>query len=257
MPRTKYQLTLAGNARHQEANRKRLILMLQRFERSSVRDARKAAKITASLMAVDTDTIAANRQPMKLLLWDTVNLENADIWRQMERLFGIDLSGTDDRRIALLNYIDGCRDDASCVESSAPAGKAALKEAETIGLSAADADTEEIDWTSEPKSERERALRAAIIAQIEAEGISNQFGGEWMVESSLRSLVKYDEEPASDLAAKITFWDEADDKKKAESKRNKNRKLLDEARRKVDLDPPKELPSNVIRFAPRAVGMPS
>lgn len=101
----------------------------------------------------------------------------------MARLLGVDLNA-DDRRMALLNCIHGWRDDDEAALVAAPelqplastcaapeaklSADGVLAEARQIIAGASDTELGEIDWSCEPQSDREGALRHAVIARVDA-----------------------------------------------------------------------------------------
>jgi hypothetical protein len=127
--------------------------------------------------------------------------------------------------------------------NAASSAVAALDEAKRIVAKLGDLHVEQIDWTQEPGSERERALRKAIIRRIEAEGARASCSSPYPVLNRLRSLVDSplfdDEDPiGSDLGEAIERWDQRCDEYEADRRKNEHRRLLKDARRELDGNPP-------------------
>jgi hypothetical protein len=115
-------------------------------------------------------------------------------------------AAADDRRMALMAHIHGwplkhksspqpssaTRSGPHANESrSAPAGNGAPDEALAIVRKVADTDAE-IVWTREPRNERERELRAAIIKRIETENHDSP----WNCWNALDALTNGDDDRA-------------------------------------------------------------
>ncbi|MGB6740843.1 MAG: hypothetical protein WBE59_10350 [Candidatus Cybelea sp.] len=251
-------LTLAGKPRNQEAERKRLVREVQRLESDSQYTAEKAAKLAAVLAATDAATIAENRRPIQAALRAAANLGCPRIEFQMARLLGITFTeemDAPDRYWALTNRLRGndkrqnqSQSGGAIVSPAHPATKefspeAAIAEAKRIIAGATDEEVDEIDWTREPLSDRERALRAAIIRRIEGQAMGDDEFRNFRAMSIYRELCELLDTTfgrimgcgaASDLAEAIARskarWDDANETDSREGRR----KLLDLARRDVD-----------------------
>ncbi|MGA2759789.1 MAG: hypothetical protein ABSF08_05665 [Candidatus Cybelea sp.] len=252
MTRSRFALTLPGKPRNQEASRKRLVAELERTEKYCLDKAQKVSKARAMLAGCDVETIAQNNKATRAILTTLIQINDRHIRTRIGNLIGLETYGLDDEklRLELLHRLHGCEDDTGSEDRGAP-----VQLAQRDGPPALANDTEEIDWRSEPRSECERAVRAAFIEQIEARGSSSTIMGAWWIKSKLQHLVDYRErEAASDLAAKIAYWKRTGDEESVSRTRNENRRLLDRARLDVAAaGVPKELPANVVRFTPRAV----
>jgi hypothetical protein len=116
---------------------------------------------------------------------------------------------------------------------------AALAEAKHIIATASDAELEEIDWFHNPKTERERAIRAAIIRRIEAEKSNGFLSGPVWIVTELWELVG-GMKPCkrvtmgADLCSAISKWKKrVRDECLTEQKANQ-RRLIDLARQELD-----------------------
>ncbi|HEY6486294.1 MAG TPA: hypothetical protein VIX83_07925 [Candidatus Cybelea sp.] len=197
------------------------------------------------MAALSVEEIAANLNPTRHLLCDVVNIGGT---RYVADLLGVDLNGVADRRMAVLDHIFGTkRADAPIqaaatkpeIAKKAPANKAlavfsaesAIAQACQIVAAKDDENLNDINWTQEPRTEREAAIRKEFIAGIEAEHANDA----WLTWSSLRQLVDYDDElVASDLGEAIDLWGARSNEESETRKRNETRRLMDRARRQVD-----------------------
>ena len=124
-------------------------------------------------------------------------------------------------------------------KTSTPPADAAIAEAIEIVKKAYD-DVVEIDWTSNPKTKHEAALRLAMIRQIEHE---NAKAGDdcaaFFTLLALEHLASVDADATGeDLYAAIERWRAASDDEHRRRQANGRRRLLDAARRKIDGEPP-------------------
>src|ERR1700733_7031875 len=71
-------LPLAGDARHQEANRKRILHELRLFERQSNARAQKASELANALAVCDLATIASGERSTRKLLSNAFELDCCD-----------------------------------------------------------------------------------------------------------------------------------------------------------------------------------
>ena len=194
-------------------------------------------------------------RPTRAALTWRIQIDNRSIRCRIGDLIGVKTNSLENEelRMALLDHLlDMDRTTAAKQSPECDAIPAIGSDDATV------TNVEEIDWTREPKTEYDRALRAAFIAEIEAYGLSSEFLGPSHINSTLCGLVGYQErEAASDLASKITHWSRMKDEETANQDRDENRRFLALAHRAVAANGvPKELPANVIRLTPRAVNEP-
>jgi hypothetical protein len=227
-------LTLAGNRRHQECQRKWLLRGLAQSERESLGAARKAAKLRAALADVSVEAIAENSSPVHRLLVDAVNLGDPNVWYLLEALLGAERPGGNvpftEHRLALIRLLGG--QTPPTPSAPAPAARPApftaddvLRAASRIVARIADDASESIDWTDEPQDLRQRVLRAAVLKRIESVGDS-VFG----VSLTLRNLIGFDDEPASDLAEAMERVNNRCEEERRRHRFSEQRRLLDDAR---------------------------
>ena len=169
-------LLLAGTPREQSRNRRALLTSLRKFEAKSLAQARTAAAARAALEACDRATLArgGGEDVCKLLSAAFENdcgvCGNPLVAKAVRALIGAPddyvarelLRGRDRDEILAKRERLRQPDD----EVPALTADAALAEAGRIAAQAS-VDAIEIDWTEDPSSEREAALRVAMIRAIE------------------------------------------------------------------------------------------
>ncbi len=244
----------AGNRRSQEATRKRLVHDIQRYERYCLQQAKRAAKI-AALLEMDIQTLERSHKARSILS-SAVWLADCDrnyniyltIWSRIAKLAGI----TDDVRrsmdtetlrsdlihfllgLSRINGVTQAPEPQSVATPEAPfsPADAALAEARRIISGATVAELDDIDWTREPNSDYEAALRRAIIVRIEDEKKNNgPISTKWALEDLLPTFLSH---PATDLGAAISKWERICEAKRDERGKNERRRLLNLARQDVE-----------------------
>jgi hypothetical protein len=250
-------LALPGDRRTQEANRKRVLRGLSRFERVNLSKARKAADLVVALSEHDLDSIIRGDRSTRKLLNEAFQLDecrDGSLCVSVRRLIG---AGSDyvadqvlragrDRADVITErerYVDDWKSSSAAPYKVEPLGsdaatdlsaEAALTEAKRIVAQASDNALDEIDWTSEPRSDRERALRKAIIARIEVEGTARS---PFYVTNCLCDLTDdpWGDDLASDLAQAIDRWICRSGEENDDRNRKERRRLLEAARRDLDV----------------------
>lgn len=183
MTRRRFALTLPGKPRNQEANRKRLVAVLERTEKACRYKAEQLAKARAVLVACDVEAIAQNKKATRATLTTLVQIDDRWIHFHIGRLLGVETYRLEDEelRMALLDRLGGLERDDSSEHGGEPAQLAPGAAIATFSVSAAldEAvrivdDAIEIDWTKNPSCDRERDLRLEIIRNIERERVDSE-----------------------------------------------------------------------------------
>jgi hypothetical protein len=189
-PRPKSPLTLAGTARHQEANRKRLARELRSLAWRCKMTAARSARLCAIVESCDIAAIAAGSEKTRHALAAAANLDDQYVTYAIERLLGVNANEVD--LVSLLLDLRG--------KNWAPAA--------TTGTSPSQGPSivnGEIDWTREPFDDRERAIRLKIIRGIEVE--NKHAVWTYSALQDLNGGLFPTSPAASDLDAALTRWE--------------------------------------------------
>lgn len=263
VPRKRRPVELAGKPKNQEAARKVLVHELRVFGNEQRRRALKALRAADVLDSVPVDEITLNRNRTRNALHQSLCLDDSRLlWAVRRLLLGPSYDTQVDRHDLADLLFDwsnrSAQADSATPRSVAPASRkgeqsidqrlspeAVLADALRIVAAASDADIDDIDWTENPKSERERALRLAIIRRIETE---NQETGSVIdvyedgrsyaalyTVNALRRLAPSDApEIGEDLYDAIERWEVAWVEQRKRNATLEKRRLLDRARGDLD-----------------------
>lgn len=245
--RTKVSPKFADSLRSQEASRKKIVLALKQTESHARWMLDGAVKLRA-FFERDLEIIRSDGAPLRDALLKAFEL---GVQRPVENLLGIESGicppGAHDRRSRLLRVLFPDTVSAPIAPASAeslatPAASVvavtelsadrALAEASKIIANLSDADLQ-IDWADNPKSEREAAVRAAIIRRVEAENIHL---GPWYVQQTLENLCREVEsdELGEDMYEALEKWEKLADENRVKRHRSEQQRLIDQARRDLD-----------------------
>ncbi len=243
-------LTFTGDAQAQEETRRGILVALRRLERESLAKARKATAAAAALAECDLAKLAVGDRPARKLLNDVFQSDDCEVCGGHVRSVVNQLIGaSSDYRADQVLRVGRSLDDVAreqeqpLADRGQPEGQqtnatpASVKSA-AVSEDGRIVDLNQIDWRREPRRERERQLRKAIIDRIEAENLPGFLGGPYKVRRKLEELVgsRFDE-MGSDLAEAIARWDSAIKDELSNEKRTEHRRLLELARHDVDNTP--------------------
>lgn len=261
-------LDLAGDIRQKRRNLNALRRALRRYEKECLRRAHVAGSAARRLDDLDVGVIAVGKFSDRKLLASLLNLDCGvcgpeEVGRALRSLIGAENDWIADQILRRKRTACEARTlsvnihkelDALCVPNATKetsgadeanksfSAAAVLADAARIVAAASDADLDEIDWTENPKTERERALRSAIIRRVELE--SSKIGS-WRTDGTsssamhvlwaLENLAPTDaSQIGSDLYDAIERWEIAKDEEDKRNMKITKRRLLDQARRDID-----------------------
>jgi hypothetical protein len=219
--------------RFQEGTRKLIVCLLLREARDCERRAAQARKLAARM---PTPEALHDRS----LLCDVVNFEGYFI-RRIAGLFGLECPDGSyaEQRAFLIDKLLGIESQAAPIAASKPtqekdpvaAAQRIIAEARRAG------EFDAIDWTQNPKDEREVKLRAAILRAIKKKFGARPITGEpwWIWAEKLRQLAPRDskclgEDLYDEIERAKRLIKEAD----ANELRDEHRKLMELAQREID-----------------------